>query len=127
MQGKTMSLNEYQHLASRTMNTKLPHEARAAMLALGVAGEAGEVADYLKKVLFHAHPMDVEKLKKELGDVLWYVANLAREFSLDLGDVADANVKKLLARYPVGFSPQASMRRADGEANDQDEEYRAGA
>jgi NTP pyrophosphatase (non-canonical NTP hydrolase) len=87
-----------------------------ATYALGLAGEAGEVCDLLKKAWGHQHALDHEELKKELGDVLWYVAALASQFDMTLEDVAAANVAKLSARYPKGFSPEASRNRVDVEA-----------
>lgn len=99
-------LDHYQQLACRTMG-----DASLAVLALGVAGEAGEVADIVKKVVGHGHELDRDKLRKELGDVLWYVATLSRALELDLSDVAGANIEKLLARYPDGFSAERSRNR----------------
>ena len=87
--------------------------AEASVAGLGIASEAGEVADLLKKHLGHGHELDREKLKKELGDVLWYVARIAQHFGMGLEDVARANVAKLRQRYPSGFSTEASKRRAD--------------
>lgn len=80
---------------------------------LGLTGEAGEVVDLLKKGFGHGHGVDREKLKKELGDVLWYLANLADAFGLTLSEVALVNVLKLRARYPTGFSVEASKAKAD--------------
>lgn len=82
-------------------------------LGLGIAGEAGEVADLLKKVIGHGHPIDVAKLVKELGDVLWYVAVLASVYGVLLSDVAAANRAKLMARYPDGFSTERSINRGN--------------
>jgi NTP pyrophosphatase (non-canonical NTP hydrolase) len=84
-----------------------------ATFALGLAGEAGEVCELLKKHWGHGHDLDQEKLKKELGDVLWYVAALAAQFQIELEDVAAANVAKLRSRYPQGFSSAASIARVD--------------
>jgi NTP pyrophosphatase (non-canonical NTP hydrolase) len=117
--------NAYQALAMRTMNSPLDRIKRKAMCALGVAGEAGEVADYMKKVLFHGISMDREKLVKELGDVCWYIATLAHECSIPLAEVLEKNIEKLKKRYPAGFSTEASIARADGEINDQDAEYKS--
>jgi NTP pyrophosphatase (non-canonical NTP hydrolase) len=72
---------------------------------MGLAGEAGETVDYLKKVLFHNKEFSKETLVGELGDVLWYVATLAGAVGLNLDDVATYNVLKLKARYPDGFRP----------------------
>lgn len=103
------SLDFYQQLANRTA----PCENQLATFALGVAGEAGEVADLVKKHIGHGHPLDVEKLKLELGDVLWYVAGLATLLGVTLSEVASANIAKLEKRYPNGFSTEASMNRVD--------------
>jgi NTP pyrophosphatase (non-canonical NTP hydrolase) len=106
-----MNMNEYQDLASRSKNKEL--DAREEMLqdALGVAGEAGECADLVKKHAFHGHPLDKDKLTKELGDVLWYVSQLAGAIGVTLDEVAEKNIAKLKARYPEGFTPEASLNR----------------
>lgn len=72
-----------------------------------LAGEAGEVSEKLGKQLRDADgdftdPAFVEAIKKELGDVLWYVAALARDFGINLGDVALANIDKLANRQERG-------------------------
>lgn len=85
------------------------------MGALGLAGEAGEVADLLKKSLFHGHQVDPATLRKELGDVLWYIAALATMSGLTLEEIAAANIEKLRRRYPQGFSEAASRARVDQE------------
>jgi len=84
-----------------------------ATYALGLAGESGEVCDLLKKHWGHRQPLDREKLKKELGDVLWYVGAIADQFDMTLDDVVKANVDKLERRYPDGFTEQAAAARAD--------------
>jgi NTP pyrophosphatase (non-canonical NTP hydrolase) len=78
------------------------------ILGLGLTGEAGEVAELLKKGLGHDHGIDREKLKKELGDVLWYVAVLAWYNDTTLAEVMQQNIDKLLARYPRGFTVEES-------------------
>lgn len=82
--------------------------------ALGIAGEAGEVADLVKKAIYHGHALDdamIAKMKLELGDVLWYLAELATLFGFTLEDIARANDEKLRARYKDGFSSRASIKR----------------
>lgn len=70
----------------------------------GLTAEAGEIADYYKKTWFHPpHPKNPtrEDLRKEIGDVLWYLATLNEiEFGDSLLDVAKDNIRKLQARYP---------------------------
>lgn len=79
--------------------------------ALGLAGEAGEFANEVKKVHFHGHETDKDKLIEELGDVLYYVAMAALELNVPLDAVAKKNVAKLAARYPQGFDPERSRKR----------------
>ena len=73
---------------------------------LGLCGEAGEVAEKVKKMIRDDDgvltPERREALAKELGDVLWYVAQVATEAELNLGEVADANLRKLLSRRERG-------------------------
>ncbi len=110
-----MDLDTYQELAARTIRaeTTWSFEQRLAGWALGITGEGGEIADYLKKVIYHGHPLDRDKLADELGDLLWYVAALATHTGLALGDIAQGNVDKLRKRYPDGFSEADSLRRVD--------------
>ncbi len=110
-----MELATYQELSRRTMNgsPELTFEQRLANFALGIAGEGGELADYLKKVVFHGHPLDHARLADELGDVLWYLAALASTTGLSLDAIAEGNVAKLRRRYPEGFSHDDSLRRVD--------------
>lgn len=105
-----MNLNDYQLMASRTA---AKHDGELANYGLGIAGEAGEVADLIKKSVFHGHNIDKAEIKKELGDVLWYVSQLARLAGLSLEEVATANIEKLYKRYPDGFSKEKSINREE--------------
>jgi NTP pyrophosphatase (non-canonical NTP hydrolase) len=115
-----MKANEYQALAERTLIASpdfqiTPDQVMLVWNAIGLAGEAGEVAELAKKQIFHQQGLDVEKWKKELGDVLWYVAACCTRLGLSLEDVMQHNVDKLRARYPKGYTPQRSTFR-DGAA-----------
>ena len=105
------TLNDYQRFAGVTANPDLDEKLNIATLALGVAGEGGEVADHIKKYIGHDHELDKNKMLKELGDVLWYVAVLSNALGFTLREVAEANIAKLAARYPHGFSVEASKNR----------------
>lgn len=115
-----MRLDEYQRLADRTSGAcglvyprDINSQPRLVTALLGLAGEAGEVCDLLKKHLGHGHALDREKVAAELGDVLWYVAEVASSLGLTLGEVAAKNVDKLRRRYPDGFSSERSINRGE--------------
>ncbi|WJY27439.1 nucleoside triphosphate pyrophosphohydrolase family protein [Sporosarcina trichiuri] len=105
-----MELNEYQRQSARTAQE---HDLEQLNYALGIAGEAGEVADLIKKRFFHGHTTSSEELKKELGDVLWYLAQISRIFGITLEEVAEGNIEKLQHRYPDGFSETRSIGRTE--------------
>jgi NTP pyrophosphatase (non-canonical NTP hydrolase) len=83
------------------------------MGAMGLCGEAGEACDLIKKHIFNGHKLDRLKLSSELGDVLWYLAVTADALGIDLAWIAEQNLAKLAARYPNGYSDEASIERAD--------------
>ncbi|WP_164670940.1 nucleoside triphosphate pyrophosphohydrolase family protein [Virgibacillus doumboii] len=105
-----MKLNEYQDLSARTAQ---PHENELLNYGLGLAGETGEVVELIKKSMFHGHAIDLSKIENELGDVLWYLSQIARLAGVSLGDVAQANLVKLSTRYPHGFTKEDSIKRKD--------------
>lgn len=82
---------------------------------LGLAGEVGEFVDLVKKWIFHEHPIDEEHLKKELGDICWYVALICFCFGWDLQEILDLNIRKLEQRYPEGFDVDQSKVRKEGD------------
>jgi NTP pyrophosphatase (non-canonical NTP hydrolase) len=102
-----VTFNSYQAMAGKTAGT--PVECSV----IGLCGEAGEVAELYKKAIYHGHKMDREKLVKELGDVLWYLSDLASKAGITLQEVANKNIQKLMKRYPDGFSQKASVERTD--------------
>lgn len=100
-----MNLNEYQKLALRTGRAKdAPDEI--FHLLLGLSGEVGEISEKVKKVIRDRNSdfstLDKDDLKKELGDVLWYIASLANYFDIPLEAIGDANIKKLASRLERG-------------------------
>lgn len=108
-----MKINEYQELALRTANTDAMKIKEEAMLngVLGLNGEAGEVADLVKKNRFQGHGLDNEHIAKELGDICWYIALLAYSINYDLETIMQMNIDKLKARYPEGFDKERSLHR----------------
>lgn len=124
-----MEMKEYQRLAMRTDDPQKYNSGlnRLINALMGLNGEAGEAIDLLKKALFQGHELEKDKLIEELGDNLWYLAEAAETIGVTLEDIANANLLKLLKRYPDGFKEEDSINREEepeqGEAvNDQDGE-----
>lgn len=105
------SFQWYQTEASKTLNFDLEHREQVLNGALGLAGEAGEIADRFKKVYFQGHDPDRSKVLEELGDAMWYIAALATTEGISLEEVAEFNIAKLRGRYPNGFNPLDSINR----------------
>lgn len=106
-----MDSDIYQDLAMRTKNSSLIWERRLDNAALGLAGEAGEFANDVKKFLYHGHDASTPTFVDELGDILWYVAMAADVIGVSLSVIMQANIDKLKKRYPDGFSHEASINR----------------
>lgn len=110
---------DYQNDAARTGGSDLLPANRDKGLncaALGLCGEAGEFADVIKKVQHHGVELTEERilaLRKELGDVLWYVAHACNVMNWSMEEIALLNRAKLRARYPEGFTTAASIARKD--------------
>jgi NTP pyrophosphatase (non-canonical NTP hydrolase) len=117
-----MDVAQYQQEATRTLLDApgfdiSDDKMMLVWCALGLAGEAGEVVEWIKKGVFHRHGVGREKLKEELGDCLWYISGLCTLMDLDLSSVMRSNIQKLKKRYPEGFTPEDSVRRADVAVN----------
>lgn len=107
-----MKMNEYQQLAQRTANTTTQSDKIHNGL-LGLFGEGGELADQIKKTCYQGHELDADHMIEELGDVLWYCAELACGLGVTLEEVAMKNIGKLRKRYPEGFDAERSRSRDD--------------
>lgn len=106
-----MNFNQYEEAMKRTASKLELNDENLCGGALGIAGEAGEVADYIKKVVYHGHDFSKDKLAEELGDVLWYVAYLSSLAGFSLSDIAKLNIEKLKKRYPNGWEKERSINR----------------
>ena len=109
-----MTGNEYQRLASRTMNKDLPSYEQEYHALHGMVSEIGELHGLYQKA-FQGHKFDYEHAKKELGDLLWFVAEYCTAVGWDLDDVMALNIDKLRARYPEGFDAEHSLHRKEGD------------
>ena len=106
-----MTINEYQKLAMTTLNPNLSQKDVLINGVMGLCGEAGEAIDIVKKHLAQGHPLDREKLIKELGDIAWYLAETATALDVSLETVLEGNIEKLRRRYPEGFYSEQSAHR----------------
>tara|TARA_R110000824_G_scaffold321663_1_gene508475 strand:+ start:247 stop:582 length:336 start_codon:yes stop_codon:yes gene_type:complete len=99
-----LSFREYQENSAET--AIYPEDTALAYLTLGLTGEAGEIANKIKKVIRDSKGELSDELRKdlicEIGDVLWYMSQLVSELDGDLGDVAKANIEKLRSRKERG-------------------------
>lgn len=82
---------------------------------LGLSGEVGEFNDLIKKWLFNHSEIDQEHVKKEIGDILWYIACICDSFNWDLEEIMQMNLDKLKKRYPNGFTVKAANNRKEGD------------
>ena len=123
-----MTGNEYLKLAMRTndgkCNDRLSGTVCSYMLvdigevlnaSLGLSGEVGELNDLIKKFIFHKKPMDGWLFRRELGDIMWYVALMCHACGYDLDEIMQMNIEKLKARYPEGFDVKKANNRKDGD------------
>lgn len=108
-----MTGNEYQRLAMATLNPALSKQDVLINGVMGLCGESGEAIDIVKKHLHQGHDLDNEKLIKELGDIAWYLAEVAYALDVKLDDVFQQNIEKLKARYPMGFDTERSINREE--------------
>ena len=109
-----MTLNEYQQLAARTIRADIGDSQRAVHALHGMVSEIGELHSLYQKV-HQGHVFDPDHAKKELGDLMWFIAEYAGAMGWTLDDVAQTNIDKLKARYPEGFSAEHSLHRAKGD------------
>ncbi len=109
-----MKANEYQKLASRTIDKSLKRIDWEYHALHGMIGELGELHSIYQKV-YQGHNDTEEHKKKELGDLLWFIAEYCTAMNWELEDVMQMNIDKLLARYPDGFNSQQSLNRKKGD------------
>ena len=132
-----MTGTEYQNLAMRTndgkatnrlLNLTMEEDMRQIIqtcawedtgtvlnACLGLSGEVGEFNDMIKKWIFHEKDFDEEHLKKECGDIMWYIAMMCHVFRWDLDEIMQMNIDKLKARYPEGFDIDKANNREESD------------
>ena len=91
---------------------------RILTAAIGINAEGGEFAEIVKKAFFQGKPMDEDAqyhMKRELGDIMWYIAQACIALGITMDDVIETNIEKLESRYPGGFDAYLSENRQDGD------------
>lgn len=110
------TFDEYQVKILEFMNPKVleKHEDMLLNAVLGIAGEAGEIADHIKKWMFHDQKLDLDKLDKEVSDQLFYLALYANARDIPFSSIAQINVDKLTKRYEgKPWTAEASAAKRD--------------
>lgn len=97
-----MEFNDYQEKANRTL---YGNEQVLTNCALGLAGESGQLIDLVKDYTFKGKKLDRQEMIHEMGDVLWYLSQIAEWADIPFDKVAQDNIETLNKRYPHGFSP----------------------
>lgn len=124
-----MDLSQYQQMARQFSNQDIDQSHKMPMACMGLAGEIGELMaftnlaehggkliDEIKKAWYHKKVLNKASVFFELGDVLWYLCEIASNLGVDMSDVADSNIKKLSLRHPGGkFLPHQDQLRNNGE------------
>lgn len=106
-----MDFQEYQEQALKTNRIPTDKGVDVMVPLLGLAGESGELLSEYKKYLRdgESHQLFPKRVAEELGDLLWYIANLSSKFNLDLSQIAEANLRKCRDRWGISSSEQTHV------------------
>jgi NTP pyrophosphatase (non-canonical NTP hydrolase) len=111
------TFTEYSNFVERLFKAKEGEEGafvwNITHAALGIAGEAGETVDLIKKTFANGRELDMEKLVKEMGDLMFYIQALSNVIEIPLSTIIQTNMDKLNKRYPDGYSDAAALARKD--------------
>ena len=113
---------DYAALLARTNSLELEHDCNVSQLitaAFGLTAESGEFTEVVKKIILQGKPYNEENvfhMKRELGDICWYLAQAFMALDTDFNEILEMNVEKLSARYPEGaFDVYQSENRKEGD------------
>ena len=106
-----MEIKKYQEEASRTCTIIDKGLLDDVHMILGMQTEVAEIADVYKKHIAYDKDLDLVNVKEELGDTMWYIANLCNLNGWDLRDILDTNINKLKVRYPERFTKENALSR----------------
>lgn len=106
-----MTGTEYQLLAMRTASHKY-NKSKLNHALHGMVGEIGEIHSIYQKV-YQGHEVDEMKLKLEIGDLLWFIAEYIDAMGWNMDEIMEMNIEKLRKRFPNGFEVERSINRAE--------------
>ena len=106
-----MDFTQYQKLAQRTINNNLTHEEKEYHALHGMVGEIGELHSIYQKA-YQGHKYTSTHIMRELGDLLWFMAEYCTVMGWNFNEVASMNIGKLKERYPDGFEVDHSLHKS---------------
>ena len=109
-----MTANLYQKMAARTINQNLNSYEIEDHALHGIAAEVGEIHSLFQKC-YQGHTLDPHHLQSEIGNLLWFIAELCSANNWELDLIMEMNIDKLLECYPDGFDAEHSLHRKDGD------------
>ena len=109
-----MTFKDYQEQARRTQNENLTPREQLEHALWGLTSEVGEICGLYQKT-HQGHFLDTSALRKEIGDALWFIAELCDVCDFNMSYIAEENIAKLRKRYPDGFNVENSLYRAKGD------------
>jgi NTP pyrophosphatase (non-canonical NTP hydrolase) len=106
-----MSIKEYQKQAERTLVKLEKNSYDLLHMCLGLQTESAEISDVFKKKLAYNKDIDWVNVKEEIGDLMWYIANLCNLNEWDLENILETNINKLKIRFPEKFTNDLAINR----------------
>ncbi len=107
-----VNIKEYQEACKKTARESEEEELEICNYGLGLAGEAGDVASCIKKVVFHKNDVIRDGIRENIGDMMWYTAMICNFYGWSLDEVLSENLEKLKKRYSSGgFSLEEAQRK----------------
>ena len=104
-----LGIKDYQRACLRTAQHFESDQVKIMTWGLGVAGEAGDLAGCIKKTFVHKNDV-TSGIRENIGDTMWYIANICNFFNWDLQEILQENIGKLKVRYPEGFTYKEADR-----------------
>lgn len=106
-----MTTQEYQKQAEITLAKCETGLLDDFHMITGMQTESAEISDVYKKHIAYGKPLDFVNIKEEIGDIMWYIANMCNLHGWDLSEIMATNIEKLKARYPDKFSNEHALNR----------------